>query len=100
MSPVATKYLDPAFGVLRPSKNAIAVAAWKQRNKQKKYAHKVVSRAIKSGTMVRQSCEKCGDSKTEAHHCDYSKPKEVMWLCKKHHEEWHSLYEAIYSTAA
>ena len=28
----------------------------------------------------------------EEHHEDYSKPLEVMWLCKKHHGERHRKY--------
>lgn len=45
--------------------------------------------AIKSGKLVRQPCEKCGEPKTDAHHDDYSKPLEVRWLCRAHHAEHH-----------
>jgi len=27
--------------------------------------------------------------KAEAHHDDYSRPLDVRWLCKRHHEEAH-----------
>lgn len=30
-------------------------------------------------------CEVCGDKKTHRHHPDYSKPLEVVFLCRKHH---------------
>lgn len=46
--------------------------------------------AIKKGKLIRQPCEVCGDLKSEAHHDDYSKPLIVRWLCKDHHEEWHT----------
>jgi hypothetical protein len=32
-----------------------------------------------------ENCQKLG----ERHHPDYSKPKEIIWLCKGHHEETH-----------
>ena len=44
--------------------------------------------AVASGKLKRKSCEECGE-KGEAHHIDYSKPLEVMWLCRKHHRQWH-----------
>ena len=28
----------------------------------------------------------------ERHHPDYNKPKEIIWLCKKHHEKIHQKY--------
>jgi hypothetical protein len=49
-----------------------------------------VYKAIKSGRLVRGSCEVAGcEITTEAHHNDYSKPFEVRWLCKQHHEDVH-----------
>lgn len=49
------------------------------------------------------TCEKCGanvvfaDGRTgiQAHHCDYNKPLEVMWLCQKCHHEWHKNNKAV-----
>ena len=37
-------------------------------------------------------CEKQGviNWEAEAHHDDYKKPYSVRWLCKTHHEEWHT----------
>ena len=48
-----------------------------------------VYQAVKRGKLVRQPCEVCGAEKVEAHHPDYSKPLDVMWLCRKHHADWH-----------
>ena len=39
--------------------------------------------------LTKQPCEVCGDLNVVAHHCDYNKPLDVMWLCRKHHAEWH-----------
>ena len=39
--------------------------------------------------MVKKPCEICGATKVDAHHDDYTKPSEVRWLCRKHHNEHH-----------
>lgn len=36
---------------------------------------------IRYGKLVRLPCERCG-GKAEARHEDYSKPREVRWLCR------------------
>ena len=54
-------------------------------------AHSSVSRAIKSGVLVKQPCQMCGSKNfIHAHHDDYSKPLEVMWLCAEHHKARHA----------
>ena len=50
----------------------------------------MVHRAIDAGRLVRQPCEVCGTPKTDAHHDDYSKPLDVRWLCRPHHNEHHA----------
>ena len=52
-------------------------------------AHKQVEVAIANGSLVRMPCEKCGSTKVDAHHDDYSKPLDVRWLCRAHHLEHH-----------
>lgn len=58
-----------------------------RRDPQKHRASLYVSCAVYFGDLQKQPCEKCGATKTEAHHDDYSKPLEVRWLCKTHHAE-------------
>lgn len=52
-------------------------------------AHYDVAIAKRSGVLVQQPCEVCGDPVTDAHHDDYSKPLDVRWLCKLHHRAQH-----------
>jgi hypothetical protein len=73
-----------------------AKGAKKRRARSKLYgkAHSKVSRAVSSGKMVRADCERCGRSAgVHAHHDDYSKPLDVMWLCPPCHSERHKELE-------
>lgn len=58
----------------------------------KKKARLAVTHAIEKGRLKRKPCEKCGDPKAHAHHFDYTKPLEVVWLCSVHHGEVHRQY--------
>lgn len=61
-------------------------------------AQNILEYAIKIGKIKKlHRCEKCGDTgtfkdgrtKIQAHHSDYNKPLDVLWLCQKCHHEWH-----------
>jgi hypothetical protein len=66
-------------------------------NPLKRSAHVAVRAALKRGEMRREPCQfvelatgqRCYAKATEGHHEDYTKPLEVVWLCKKHHDERH-----------
>jgi len=58
-----------------------------QEHPEKLIARNAVAYALETGTLKRLPCEVCGSISTEAHHEDYSKPLEVMWLCTLHHAE-------------
>jgi len=47
--------------------------------------------AVRDGKVVREPCLVCKKAFVEGHHEDYSKPLEVMWLCKSCHYWWHKL---------
>jgi hypothetical protein len=63
--------------------------AWRQADKRRNKCHNAVTRAIKSGDLVRQPCLRCGNVKSLAHHEDYDKPLDVMWLCQPCHKQRH-----------
>lgn len=52
--------------------------------------------AVRKGAIARQPCEVCGCENSQAHHYDYNKPLDVLWLCQKHHSEWHEHKTPIY----
>ena len=50
-------------------------------------ARNLVNKLIKAGFITRLPCQYplCNKEKTDGHHFDYSKPLEVVWLCRSHH---------------
>ena len=55
----------------------------------KKLVRSTTNKYIKAGFLIKQPCEVCGVNKVDAHHDDYTKPLDVRWLCRKHHNEHH-----------
>lgn len=45
--------------------------------------------AFLSGELKQKDCEHCGRKKSEMHHPDYTKPLDVIWLCKPCHGREH-----------
>jgi hypothetical protein len=50
-------------------------------------AWKLVKTALRTGYLIRSSCEICGHPKTQAHHDDYDFPLIVRWLCTPDHSQ-------------
>lgn len=67
-----------------------AIETWQQNNPKKRAVHVTTGNAIRDKKIIKKPCEICGCYKVVAHHCDYDKPLEVMWLCTTHHAEWHA----------
>ena len=55
---------------------------------EKYKAHRAVSNAVRDGRLTKQPC-KCKEIKVIGHHEDYSKPLEVIWICRKCHYKLH-----------
>jgi hypothetical protein len=72
-------------------------------NPQKQPSRMKVFRAKRNGTINKPTtCELCHKetSELEAHHLDYGKPLDVIWLCStchslQHHPEFKRLWEEI-----
>ena len=56
----------------------------------KDFVRRVTRSAVQQGIISKKPCQKCGDENSHAHHNDYHKPFDVIWLCKKHHHQLHS----------
>lgn len=64
--------------------------AWQLKHPDRRAAHDAVRLAIRRGALVREPCEVCGSTEhLDAHHEDYSKPLDVVWLCRRHHAARH-----------
>jgi len=44
---------------------------------------------LRRGMLTKVPCEKCGSPKSQMHHPDYSKPLEIIWLCRPCHLALH-----------
>jgi hypothetical protein len=51
-------------------------------------ARNAIAHGLRAGTIERRPCEVCC-SEAEAHHPDYTRPLDVVWLCKTHHARAH-----------
>ena len=65
-------------------------------NKNKKKTHQLVRLEIKAGrlkpvTICAHNKDYC-KGRVEAHHCDYTKPLDLTWLCQRHHRAWHRVF--------
>lgn len=63
--------------------------AARKRNPQKSRARAATRHAIQAGKLVPLPCEVCLSVAVQAHHEDYNKPLDVMWLCFEHHRARH-----------
>jgi hypothetical protein len=65
--------------------------------RDKVWARSVLGRAVQSGEIiVPKSCSECAKTcRPEGHHEDYSKPLDVVWLCKSCHVNRHHSQENL-----
>jgi hypothetical protein len=62
---------------------------WRLADKRRAKCHNAVARAIKKNELVPMPCIRCGEVKSVAHHENYDKPLDVMWLCQPCHKQRH-----------
>ena len=66
-------------------------------NPLKYKARTAVGNAIRDGRLKRKPCVYCeSEERVQAHHKDYSKPLEVVWVCFKcHRQKEHNQYDYL-----
>jgi len=79
----------------RIAKNTEVNRAWRAEDKRRQKAHYAVSKAIRNGRLHVLPCIRCGEIKILAHHEDYDKPLDVMWLCQPCHKQRHKELNAM-----
>lgn len=62
---------------------------WAINNPLKRKTQIIFANAVKSGKIKREKCKFCKNEKTHGHHYDYSKPMDVIWLCRSCHAKFH-----------
>jgi hypothetical protein len=64
---------------------------WNEANPEKRRIHTMIELAVFQGYMEKPNeCSQCGiECNPHGHHEDYSRPKEVIWLCHKCHRILH-----------
>jgi hypothetical protein len=70
-----------------------AAKRWRDRHPERRSAHVALDNAVRDGRVTPwPACAipEC-DCKPEAHHADYSRPLDVVWLCTRHHKETHKM---------
>lgn len=70
-----------------------AAKRWENKHPERRKAHIITGNAIKNGKLLKQPCWVCGNG-AEAHHPDYDRPLDVVWLCNPHHKQTHALVES------
>ena len=82
--------VDKWVAANRPAVRAMKVK-WETVHREKHLAHRAVMRAVHRGRVVRPaSCSRCGSvCAPHAHHHDYTKRLDVVWLCRQCHAAAH-----------
>lgn len=92
------KYVKCREDILKKENDRRKTDEWRKHNNeyQKKHrktrdARQILRRAVAKGEIIKKlECKWCDSNlNIEAHHEDYSKPLEVIWLCRKCHKNKH-----------
>ncbi len=74
----------------RMANNFAHSQAWRNEFPNRRRAQNLVAHALRSGKLAKQPCWVCGCSAV-AHHPDYDRPLDVVWLCQAHHKQAHAI---------
>lgn len=60
-----------------------------RKHPERRIGREKTKQAVAKGKLLKEPCQECYNPKADAHHPDYSKPLEIVWLCRKHHLRLH-----------
>lgn len=80
------------WAIRNPQKNKEIIKRRTENSVFERRARKLHNYHVNKGNIDREACCICGKKKAEAHHSDYNKPLDAMWMCKTHHAAWHRLF--------
>ena len=66
-----------------------AARAHDKLKKGREVCRQETNRLLRTGFLTRLTCQECGSIEAEVHHLNYNDPINVLFLCQKHHKEWH-----------
>ncbi len=79
----------------RKALNGRVRVEWRGKNPLAYKAQTAVGNAIRDGKLFKEPCTICGDERVHAHHKDYVKPLDVVWLCAKCHHRLHAAFPEL-----
>jgi len=85
---------DRALLPKRVDQNRRVTAEWRASNLVERAAQVAVGNAVRDGRLFKwPACAvpDCESTRPVAHHPDYSRPLDVIWLCQAHHKQAHAL---------
>lgn len=89
--------LERAKQPKRVALRAEKTSQWRSTFPERKHAQSLLGSAVKSGTVIPWpvcALHECS-AKPEAHHPDYDRPLDVVWLCSAHHKQAHALFTRL-----
>ena len=79
----------------RRAKSSAYDKKWREKNPLAYKAHYLLSNAVRDGRVKKLPCEFCSRTDVHAHHRDYSRPFDVVWLCPKCHHRLHAMFPEL-----
>ena len=78
----------------RIAHRAAVVSSWGAAHPDRRKAQSALARAVRTGCVLKWpvcAMPDCCSTKPVAHHPDYSRPLDVVWLCQAHHKQAHTI---------
>lgn len=78
----------------RLANNRRVTSEWRAQNPKQRSAQVSLGNAVRDGRVFKwpvcaMPC--CDSTRPVAHHCDYDRPLDVVWLCQAHHKQAHAM---------